>query len=110
MDYLDATCLKVKRYIEINGADALCYAWNDRIHIEACFRHYHTYKFLEHHIELIGREEFLKRLLDLEVFIKDAGINDTFYWDLFDTEPLYEAEEEMRRQSELRLEEGLGVQ
>lgn len=110
MDYLDITCLKVKRYIERSGEEGLCYPWRDRIHIEACFRHYHTYKFLENHIEFIGRDEFLKLLPDLECFIIDSGINDIFYWDIFDTGHLYEAEEQERHKHELKLEESVGSQ
>lgn len=107
-DYLDATCLRVCTYIWERGSEALCFPWKDRFHIKSYFIHYHVYKFLEQHLEYIGMDEFLRRIPDLECFIIDANINDEFYWHKFDTDPLYEAEEEERRRSELAKEMTVG--
>lgn len=86
----------------------LCFPRKDRIHIEPYFAHYHTYKFLERHLECIGMGEFLRRIPDLECFIIDANINDDFYWHKFDTDPLYEAEEQERDHAELAYEMTIG--
>jgi len=107
-DYLDATCLRVSTYITEQGTDALCFPRKDRSHIDPYFIHYQIYKFLERHLEYIGIEEFLGRLPDLECFIIDANINDEFYWHKFDTQPLYEVEDEQRRRAELAYEMTVG--
>lgn len=108
-DYLDATCLRVSTYIKEQGANALCFPRKNLIHIEPYFAHYHTYKFLERHLDCIGMEEFLRRIVDLECFIIDANINDEFYWNKFNTDPLYEAEKEQREHAELAYEMTIGL-
>lgn len=107
-DYLDATCLRVCTYIWEQGSEALCFPRKDHMHIDPYFTHYQTYKFLERHVEHIGIDEFLRRIPDLECFIIDANINDEFYWHKFDTDPLYEAEEEEERRRELAYEMTVG--
>lgn len=107
-DYLDATCLRVCTYIWEQSEEALCFPWKDRFHIEPYFAHYNVYKFLERHLEYIGMDEFLRRIPDLECFIINANINDEFYWHRFDTDPLYEAEDEQRRRAELAYEMTVG--
>jgi len=112
MEYLDATCLKVKLLIESNGPETLCYPWKDRGLIDACFDDYHTYMFLEKYVDEIGMDEFFRRLPHLEHSIVKSRIYGTFYWDKFDTAPLHEKANreaaKKARQSELRLERKVG--
>lgn len=107
-DYLDATCMRVSSYIAKKGADELCFPRKDHSHIDPYFIHYHIYKFLERHLEYVGMDEFLSRIPDLECFIVHAFINDEFYWHKFDTQPLYDAEDEQNDRAELAYETTLG--
>lgn len=112
MEYLDATCLKVRMFIASNGPEALCFPWKDRDVIEAYFDEYHTYTFLEKHVDAIGMDEFLLWLPSLECSIINSRINGVFYWDSFDTAPLHEKANreavEEARQDELRRERNVG--
>lgn len=112
MEYLDATCLKVRMFVQSNGPDALCYPWKDRDLLEAYFDEYHIYSFLEKHVDAIGMDEFLLRIPSLERYIVDSRVNGVFYWDNFDTTPLHEKAKrkaaEEARQNELRLERKVG--
>jgi len=112
MEYLDATCLKVKLFIESNGPEVLCYPWKDRDSIEACFEEYHTYTFLEKHVDAIGMDEFLSWINHLEYPISKSRINEVFYWDNFDTVPLHEKANKERaeeaRKEELKRERKVG--
>lgn len=112
MEYLDVTCLKVRLFIESNGPETLCYPWKDRELIEACFHEYHTYTFLEKHVEEIGMDEFLSWIPFLEHPIINSRINDVFYWHTLDTTPLHEKANKERaeeaRKEELKLERKVG--
>lgn len=106
--YLDLNCISIGDYASKNGLDALCFPRTLREEIKSFFKHYHTYKFLERHVDEIGMDRFLSSIPDLEPFITYAQVNDTFYWDTHDTAYMYEVDHAARELREIEAEKGLG--
>jgi hypothetical protein len=106
--YLDVNCVSVGDYASRNGLEALCFPRTLREEIDPFFKHYHTYKFLERHVDEIGMDKFLSSIPDLEPFIIYAQVNDTFYWDTHDTSHMYEVDPVARELKEIEDEMKLG--
>lgn len=106
--YLDIHCVSLGEYASKSGSESLCFPRTLRSEIDPFFKHYHTYKFLERHVDEVGMDKFLSAIPDLEPFITYARVNDSFYWDTHDTSYMYEVDSVAHELREIEAEKRLG--
>jgi hypothetical protein len=106
--YLDIHCVSIGEYAKKNGLESMCFPRTLRDEINPFFKHYHTYKFLERHVDEVGLDAFLSAIPDLEPFIIHGKVNDTFYWDTHETSYMYEVDRAAHELYEIEDEKRLG--